>query len=625
MKENELDWLFDLVKKGSCSRLAGFVKISALSQAKDAVWDFTQDVLDRARSIDETRLNVDWGNWKISPKIVEELQTIFLFYTKVPVWFGGSRNVKPQTVVPKVRAACGFLEQLLKDENLYDFDISLADIVIEDCEKCLAQYPGAQRTLKASLKLIFSAAAGKLIGRDMQIDAKTNLRLKAAFSGAGGVESSKKTTYRWLSDQQFSEASYSSLARVQDFLKRMNLPVLDNSVYDYSPPKNITKFDFRYIFELYTQFRVSYVNGVRDRGIEDKLESMGTKVKVIADYLKEVNMASQCVIGLYVGGRFSELASLKCGCREIKDGIPVVSGRVYKTKSAHDISDDTWVAIDVILDAVEALEALSPIKGSEYLFSPNNLIMGAPSNDDSKRFKGYSYSGFHVAMKRYFKIVNRDGLFDEWIFNSHQFKHSLTRQMVKAHLGMPYISFQLKHMYDEVQRLPSEVTMAYGNSASLLQSQMAGFFISEFKREKVVQIFSPHSPISGGGAAVFSERRDVYFEGMMSAGYSNEEIIDELGRLTNAVFVNVGLGYCTGRKTDPGGAKDVPCIGQLRCNPNKCKNAVITEEHIPAWQAVKADNVRMMEDPRFFYGKEQFETAIAEAEKVITNFRKKQN
>jgi hypothetical protein len=224
-------------------------------------------------------------------------------------------------------------------------------------------------------------------------------------------------------------------------------------------------------------------------------------------------------------------------------------------------------------------------------------------------------------MKRYFKIVNCNGLFDGWQFNSHQFKHSLTRQMVKAHLGMPYISFQLKHMYDEVQRLPREVTMAYGNSASLLQSQMAGFFISEFKREKVVQIFSPRSQISGGGAAVFSERRDVYFEGMMSAGYSNDEIIDQLGRLTNAVFVNVGLGYCTGRKADPGGAKDVPCIGQLRCNPNQCKNAVITEEHIPAWQAVKADNVRMMKDPRFFYGKEQFEAAIAEAEQVITRFR----
>lgn len=350
---------------------------------------------------------------------------------------------------------------------------------------------------------------------------------------------------------------------------------------------------------------------------------MGTKVKDVSDYLKEVNMASQCVIGLYIGGRFSELASLKFGCREIKDDIPVVSGRVYKTKSAHDIGDDTWVAIDVVKDAVEALEALSPIKGSDYLFSATNLTTGSASNDGSESQKGYSYSGFHVAMKRYFKIVNRDGLFDNWVFNSHQFKHSLTRQMVKAHLGMPYISFQLKHMYDEVQRLPAEVTMAYGNSASLLQSQMAGFFMTEFKREKVTQIFSPSSPISGGGALDFAERREMYFEGMTSAGYSDAEIIDELGRLTDAVFVNVGLGYCTGRKADPGGSKDIPCIGQLRCNPSQCKNAVIAEEHIPAWEAVKADNVKMMEDPRFFYGEEQFKAAIEEAELVIKGFKKK--
>ncbi len=619
MKKNEIEWLFDLVKNGSCCALAGAINVSVLSRAKDLVWDFTDDSLDRARSIDETRLRVNWGHWRISPKMLVELQTIFLFYIKVPIWFGVKKNPKPQTLVPKVKVACGFLERLLDAESLYDLDISLADLAIGDCEKSIAQYSRNRTSLGASLKLIFSAGAGKLIGRDMQIDAKTNLRLKTALCQTREVESSKKKD-RWLSDQQFSEASYSSLARVQDFLKRMKLPVLNDSVYEYSPPSNFEKYDFRHVFEMYAEHRVSYVNGNRARDIEDRLESMGSRITDVSDYLKEVNMASQCVIGLYIGGRFSELASLKFGCRGIKDGIPVVSGRVYKTKSANDISDDTWVAIDVVRDAVEALEALAPVKGSEYLFSAANLTTGASSNDGSESQKGYSYSGFHVAMKRYFKIVNRDGLFNNWVFNSHQFKHSLTRQMVKAHLGMPYISFQLKHMYDEVQRLPAEVTMAYGNSASLLQSQMAGFFMTEFKREKITQIFSPSSPISGGGALDFAERREMYFEGMTSAGYSNAEIIDELGRLTDAVFVNVGLGYCTGRKADPGGSKDVPCIGQLRCNPNQCKNAVIAEEHIPAWEAVKAANVKMIEDPRFFYGKEQFKTAIAEAESVIASF-----
>ena len=107
---------------------------------------------------------------------------------------------------------------------------------------------------------------------------------------------------------------------------------------------------------------------------------------------------------------------------------------------------------------------------------------------------------------------------------------------------------------------------------------------------------------------------------MMAAGYTDSEIIDELGRLTDAVFVNVGLGYCTGRKSDPGGAKDLPCIGQLRCNPKQCKNAVIAEEHVPAWKAVKKDNLQKLNDPRFFYGKDQLQLAIAEADGVISYF-----
>jgi hypothetical protein len=472
--------------------------------------------------------------------------------------------------------------------------------------------------------LVFSAGAGQLIGQQMKFDAKTNLRIKGVLSSKQkGSKSSKEEGTRWFTDEQFSEASYSSLARVKDFLQRMRLPVLNPDVYDFTPGYAIENCDIRSVFSQYVEYRISYVNGVRGRHIEAKMKSEGNSVKDVSDYLKEVNMAAQCVIGLYTGGRFSELTSLKLGCRDRKDGFNVVSGRVFKTKSAYDFSDETWVAIDAVLDAVEALEALAPIKASNYLFSPTNLIAGTASDDEQGCNMAYSYSGFHKSMIKYFGKINCNGLFDDWVFNSHQFKHSLTRQMIKAHLGMPFISFQLKHMYDQVSSLPAEVTIAYGNSAALLQSQMAGFFLSEFKRQKVEKIFSPSSTISGGGARDFSERRQDYFEGMMGAGYTDSEIIDQLGRLTDAVFANVGLGYCTGRKADPGGDKNLPCIGQLRCNPNQCKNAVIAEEHVPGWKAVRDDNFRMLNDPRFFYGKEQFQLAIAEADEVIASFKVK--
>ena len=627
MKKAEIQFLLDEAKKGGCCEVAANVMVSSVSLVKDPVWSFVADVKERARSIDATRLRINWSERKVSDRMVVELQTIFLYYLKVPSWFGGKKNLKAQSVVPRARTMLRLLEKLLAVDDVYYLDISLADITEADLESAINSYDGNRSELKSILNLVFSAGAGQIIGQTMSFDAKTNLRIKGVLSKPrvevlpGEAVKGKET--RWLTDEQFAEASYSSLARVQDFLRRMGLPLLNADVYEYEPGGAISNHDMRFLFEEYVGYRAAYAEGCRDSYAEKKLKRKGTSIAEISEYLKEVNMASQCVIGLYTGGRFSELASLMIGCRGIVDGYNVVTGKVFKTKSAADLSDETWVAIDAVVDAVEALEALAPIKASGYLFSQNNLMTGADMENGADGKKGYSYSGFHVAMKKYFSKIDQSGVFTGWMFNSHQYKHSLTRQMIKAKLGMPYISYQLKHVYDQALNLPSEATMAYGNSASLLQSQMAGFFLSEFKRDKVEKIFSPDSVISGGGAHDFNQRRQDYFEGMMGAGYTKPEIMDELGRLTDAVFANTALGYCTGRKSDPGGAKDIPCIGQLRCNPNQCKNAVIADEHIPGWKAVRDHNMEMLNDPRFFYGKEQFEMAVAEANEVIASLEVK--
>lgn len=623
MKNAEIQFLLDEAKKGGCCELVASIRVSSVSLVGDPVWSFVGDVKERARSIDAARLRINWGERKVSAKIIVELQAIFLYYMKVPSWFGGKKNLKAQTVTPKARAILRVLEKLLAVNDIFSLDISLADITEADVESALNTYDGNRHELKTILNFVFSAGAGQIIGQAMKFDAKTNLRIKGLLSKPrqedAPAEAVKGKEVRWLTDEQFAVASYSSLARVKDFLCRMGLPLLNEDVYEYEPGNAISNHDLKYLFAEYVEYRAAYAGGRRNSYIEKKLIRKGTSIGEIAEYLKEVNMASQCVIGLYTGGRFSELASLMIGCRNIVDGYNVVTGKVFKTKSAADLSDETWVAIDAVMDAVEALEALAPIKGSNYLFSQNNLMTGADMENGVDGKKSYSYSGFHVAMKKYFTKIDHNGTFNGWVFNSHQYKHSLTRQMIKAKLGMPYISYQLKHVYDQALNLPPEATMAYGNSAALLQSQMAGFFLSEFKKEKVEKIFSPDSVISGGGASDFAQRRQDYFEGMMGAGFTKPEIMDELGRLTDAVFANTALGYCTGRKSDPGGSKDIPCIGQLRCNPNQCKNAVITEEHIPGWVAVRDHNMEMLNDPRFFYGKEQFEMAVAEANGVIAS------
>lgn len=210
MKEVEIGWLLEQAAEGGCCQVAGAIKVSSLSETRDSVWDFVEDTLERARSIDNTRLRINWGERNVSPKIVSELQTIFLYHAKVPTWFGGKKNSKAQSFVPRAKLLLRLLEKLLAAGDLYSLDISLGDITEADIEACLVDFKGSRQALKPALNLVFSAAAGQLIGQEMKFDAKTNLRLKGIVSVKKNSESSRENATRWLTDEQFAEASVSS-------------------------------------------------------------------------------------------------------------------------------------------------------------------------------------------------------------------------------------------------------------------------------------------------------------------------------------------------------------------------------------------------------------------------------
>ncbi|HEY3525775.1 MAG TPA: hypothetical protein VGK47_06240, partial [Nitrososphaeraceae archaeon] len=225
--------------------------------------------------------------------------------------------------------------------------------------------------------------------------------------------------------------------------------------------------------------------------------------------------------------------------------------------------------------------------------------------------------GFARHLNLFLKSIDFKGEFKNWRLNAHQFKHSLTRQMIKIKLGLPYISFHLKHLHGRVSSLPNDVTLAYGNAAKLMHTEMAGFQLDEIRRDITRKIYDPESIVQGGAAKEFDDRRKAYFQGMTNAGMSKEQIIDNISRMSFPIFVNVGLGYCTGRKDNPKTGENPPCIGSLRCNPNCCSNAIVTKEHIPAWKKVYFENRKMMNDSRFTYAKAELGAAMHEARQVL--------
>ncbi|MNR10828.1 hypothetical protein D3C85_1270970 [compost metagenome] len=119
-----------------------------------------------------------------------------------------------------------------------------------------------------------------------------------------------------------------------------------------------------------------------------------------------------------------------------------------------------------------------------------------------------------------------------------------------------------------------------------------------------------------------------YFQGYLEAGYTKDEIFDRMVEL-NFAIINVGQGYCYGNANEDFDTS-LPCIGSLRCNPYRCKNAVVTKANAPKWREIYVQNtiaVRKLESEvksidqlicgEFANSIAQMKAAIAEAKAVL--------
>lgn len=589
------------------------LRLSQSSLVKDGVWRFERKA--KPRSIGASKLRVDWERYEFHPALVEEMQRIFALYMKAPRMLGGRGAMKPNTFCDLVKTTLDFLAtvtSLMPSPRLIS---SLSQFVMADLRKGGKGHVGVSHAvIRKGLRVLFHPSAARLLSGPAKLKALDMKNIEFAPSKAEAGEGSP-----YLTDELFGLLSEGSIARTQDFMRRMGMAVGDfPAASRFSASQEIEAIcDFPSVFADYVAWRrgaKNLLNG--DLNARYRLKRAGIRLGAMNDYLVEINDSAQVVVALYTGGRHSELASFEVDCIEDKDGVPCITGQVFKTSPDIGVFDDTWVAIPAVRDAVNALEALAELKNKRPLFSSVETASG-----HGMRGKGESYTGTGLVgmLQRHLKRVDTEGRFQSWVFNTHQFKHSLTRQMIKAKLGLPYVSYQLKHLHSRVSTLPSDVTLAYGNAAKLLQSQMAGFHLQEVKRGISRKLFDPDSLIVGGGAQDFNERRRAYFSGLMAAGLSKEQILDRLADSGSEVFVNVGLGYCSGKKRDKATGEQPPCIGSLRCNPVRCSNAVVTRDHSAGWRAIYVENRKRAEDPRFFYGKEEFAFAADEARSVLSS------
>lgn len=339
----------------------------------------------------------------------------------------------------------------------------------------------------------------------------------------------------------------------------------------------------------------------------------GVSPDTFFNYVTRVQRAAFMVIGLYTGGRYSDLTSFTIKCVGELHGVPVLFGTEVKHSDVDAQEDkDVWPATPIMLDAITCLAEISKFTFNPYLVAPARTVpIGTEAGP-------YSYSGFLDALDLYLKEVDATGRWEGVCISGNSLRHTLAYNLGRLGVNPVYISLQLKHLDDAFRAIPADVTLGYGNLGQLALVRATGG--EKAALDSVKELFSSGARIGGGGAKEFKARRDVYFQGWAARGYTEEQVIRIIAR-DGLPFVSVGGGFCGGRRPTPQkegkDGKLPPCLGQLQCNPHDCHQGLVTPSHAPHWISIARENEARAVDPDLAHSKEQLEKAARTAREVL--------
>ena len=627
-------------------------RVSKHSVYSDGKWDLSDDSNVRLKGHSEAKLAIDWDIYRfnrdapvsslnnviakshldarVSDGLIEDIRLLSFVQLEMPFVFGKRgkqiERSKPPTVVSMARALVVLFSVVdaVRAERISSVAPSLpytplqsvTEITFQDIEAALPKYPFAD---------------GRLIYKGLRAFASPVLRGK--FSGAsaqwteGDIDNLTfpKPTPRdfesVMPDALFRMLSNTASKDVACFLYALQL-----DRYDQTVPVQLSGLLPREIllaeaWEDYVAIRnddreyTAKLGKKRIRTGEERREftlKHGISTEDFFIYISDLQRACMMLIGLYTGGRFSDFTSFVAGCIEEVHGIPMLVGTTSKHRPLKaPVGDDVWPAIPILRDAVTCLEQISRVTFNPYLVSSTFTVA------IGEEPQPLSLSGFRKGLNIYLQMADADGRWRDWVINPHQLRHTLAHKLAQADVGIVYISYQLKHLYTDLAGLPADVTLGYGNIGE--QKVARAMAVKDLSREAANALFNPDSPIAGGGAEAFRQRRKVYFDGRMAEGWTQDEIIDQLAAC-GSPFVNVGPGYCGGVREEEladGTKRPPPCSGNLQCNTGDCDNAVVTQIHVAQWKDIVVKNKELASDTRLAHAADNFKAAISTGERVL--------
>lgn len=638
----------NLVRSG-VFRLDPHIQVSALSRVGDETWEFNDGASKRLDSVPASRLRIDWSTYAsddvapddddngdhtnaiLPPTIIMELRAVGYLYLHAPTIFFSrtSKGIKPQTMVITVRALARFFSTIYKNSLVkglttgrnFSHIQSIGDITLTDMQRALAESTasGGER-LRNGLTIVASPVMKHyLVGPPPswgKLDVK-NLKFRFGQKRDDYNPVMPNGLFRLLSDS----ACWDVLSFIrflgkepEDKAQRPAPAELFNSI-----PNGAEVFD-DYVAIRNQDRKYWFRSGKRSPNTKTKRNAFrlkyGMTVAKFQEKLYRVQRASYTIIGLYTGGRYSDLTTFRCGCIEKHHGQFIIKGTEVKSGSLLAPEDnDLWPAIPIMRDAITCLEQISQFTFNPYFISSSMTVAIGETPAP------LSLVGFTSALNTYLEEIDTAGFWEKWQINAHQLRHSLAHQLARADVGLLYIAHQMKHLHTAFNALPPNVTLLYGNISDLT-AQKALLADSAYN-EAAYGLYDPDRPVAGGGAQAFKKRRKAYFEGMAAQGWTKDEVIANLAR-QGMPFASVGLGYCGGKRKmilEDGTEEVPPCLGSLQCNPVACSQALITDTHIPQWKKVLKQNREMARDERMAHAKDVFLAAATTAERVLQDLQ----
>jgi hypothetical protein len=632
--------------------------VTKLSRFSDVVWDYNDDVINPAKNIQGAKLRINFSKYSsIPPFVLTEIKCLLLYLNLAPLAFArkGAKNKgagkaasKPNTFIARFEAGLRFLNHLFSKLRLDGAEFvehkyaKVADILEIDFQDAAKDFPFS---LGMELKVFFSylkhPIAQYILDAEIQVD----------FEALSWPERKTKKRQKSLifSNDDFEKLVAHSSYKVVGFLTMMGETVGDSlSLQHYSVNDQRESLNFspelindycilrlkykgysdKYIFEQCT-VDVELINSrfsdrlgqiVHDRTIRNLIKDKYdiSNIDNIRLAINEVYYASAFLVGIYTGMRPNALSEIRLGegCILSEDGIDLICSEEKKGKlDSLNLFDDKWVAIPIVKDAIKCATILSKLKGNSYLFSNMDTV------EAGKPMTNMTSAGIKHFFDNYFNSVLSEKRIKEISFTPYMLRHTLAYQLFRAELGLPFISFQLKHLVNQVESYTSTgasstTTLGYGEIAEkLTSSDRKDKSIRQLAEvERVESIMDPDGTYLGTKGTEHKARLKKSFEGFMAAGYSKEDVYEAMAEQGMAI-INVGSGFCFGGVENYD--ESLPCIGTLRCNPIRCSNAVVGKANAPKWREVYLSNKALLGKEGYQERESQIRKAMSEAKEVL--------